>query len=122
MAGAVQLMVGASLTLNILVLAPVTAGLLLSAKWTLPAFGPASPARGILLSIYLAIAAMSALLLASPRAEAVAALLAMQILYKLTTPFTVGTIRNPVVVSNLLIAAFHAATLMSLFGAGARAG
>lgn len=116
-----QLMVPASLALNILVLAPVTAGLLLSARWTLPAFGPAAPARGILLSIYLAIAAMSALLLARPQAGAVAALLAVQVVYKLTTPFTVGTIRNPVVVSNLFIAAFHAATLASLFGSGALA-
>jgi hypothetical protein len=112
--GTAQIMICASLALNILVLAPVCTGLLLAAKWTVPAFGEPAPARGILLSIYLAIGAMSALLLAVPRMEAAAALLAIQIAYKLTTPFTVGSIRNPVVVSNLLIAAFHAATLAIL--------
>lgn len=112
--GTAQIMVWGSLALNILVLAPVCAGLLLAAKWTVPAFGPPAPARGILLSIYLAIGAMSALLVACPRREAIAALLAFQIAYKLTTPFTVGSIRNPVVVSNLLIAAFHGATLTIL--------
>lgn len=35
----------------------------------------------------------------------------VQILYKLTTPVTVGTLQNPVVVSNLGIAIFHTLTL-----------
>ena len=49
---------------------------------------------------------------------AVAALLAVQVLYKITTPLTTGAISNPVVISNLLIAAVHAATLMVLLRAG----
>jgi hypothetical protein len=39
----------------------------------------------------------------------------VQALYKITTPLTVGTIANPVVVSNLVIAGFHTATLMCLW-------
>ena len=39
----------------------------------------------------------------------------MQALYKITTPLTVGTIANPVVVSNLVIAGFHAATRTCLW-------
>ena len=61
-----DLMTKVSLTLNLLVLAPVCAGLLRASPWTLLAFGPATPARGILLSVYLAIAAASMLLLLEP--------------------------------------------------------
>ena len=39
----------------------------------------------------------------------------MQVIYKLTTPFTVGSFRNPVVISNLVIATVHAVTLASMF-------
>jgi hypothetical protein len=40
-------------------------------------------------------------------------LLWIQAVYKITTPLTVGTLRNPVVISNLGIAAFHIATIAS---------
>lgn len=108
------LMTSLSLFLNLAVLAPVCGSLILSASWTLAAYGPPSPARGILLSIYLAIGLLSALLLLQPVPAAVAALLAVQVLYKVTTPFTTGSISNPVVISNLLIAAVHIATLVVL--------
>jgi hypothetical protein len=39
----------------------------------------------------------------------------VQFVYKLTTPVTVGTLLNPVVVSNLGIAGFHAVTLVLIF-------
>ena len=45
----------------------------------------------------------------------VAALLLVQVIYKIATPLTVGTIQNPVVVSNLLIAAFHTVTLLLIW-------
>jgi hypothetical protein len=109
-----SLMTSLSLLLNLAVLVPVCASLLLSAPWTVAAFGPPSPAQGILLSIYLAIGVLSALLLFRPVPAAVAALLAVQILYKVTTPLTTGSISNPVVISNLLIAAVHAVTLVVL--------
>ena len=106
-----------SLLLNIAVLAPVCASLMTRAEWTLAAYGPPSPARGILLSLYLAILLASAGLLVRPVPAMVAALLLVQVIYKLTTPFTVGTLANPVVLSNLAIAAFHAVTLWSIAAA-----
>ncbi len=109
-----NLLIKLSLTLNIVVLVPVCAGLLRGADWTLAAYGPPSPARGILLSIYLAILLVSVGLLLKPVPAMVAALLIVQIAYKVTTPFTVGTLANPVVISNLAIAAFHAVTLRAV--------
>jgi hypothetical protein len=104
-------MVTLSLLLNILVLIPVSLGLATNAAWARESYGESSPARGILLSIYLAILLVSITLLFFDRPQAVAALLLVQIVYKVTTPFTVRTIRNPVVISNLLIAAFYIVTL-----------
>lgn len=103
-----------SLVLNVAVLLPVCAGLLTRAAWTEGAYGAWSPARGILLSIYLAILTVSAGLLLAPDPRMASALLAVQVVYKLTTPLTVGTLRNPVVLSNLGIAAVHLGTLLSL--------
>lgn len=105
----------ASLALNIAVLVPVCFGLLAKAGWTLAAYGPDTPARGILLSIYLAILMGSAGLLLKPVPAMVAALLMVQIGYKLTTPFTVGSVGNPVVLSNLAIAGFHSLTLWTIW-------
>jgi hypothetical protein len=107
----VRRMVWLSLCLNIAVLVPVCAGLLLSAAWANWSYGEATAARGILLSMYLAIGVTSALLLLRPDPMLVAPLLLVQVIYKLTTPLTVGTLANPVVLSNLLIAAVHAVTL-----------
>lgn len=110
-------MIKLSLVLNVLVLLPVCGSLLTNAGWTLTAYGPDSPARGILLSIYLAILVLSVGLLFKPVPAMVAALLIVQIVYKATTPFTVGTLGNPVVLSNLAIAAFHAATVAAIYQA-----
>lgn len=104
-----------SLLLNIAVLVPVTGSIIANAGWVEAAYGPPSPARGILLAVYLAILAGSAALLWKPVPAMVAALLLVQIAYKLMTPFTVGTLANPVVLSNLAIAAFHAVTLVTIW-------
>ena len=53
--------------------------------------------------------------MAKPIPMMVAALLMVQIIYKLITPFAVGNLSNPVVVSNLAIAAFHSVTLWSIW-------
>jgi hypothetical protein len=53
---------------------------------------------------------MSAALLVVRDPRSIAALLAVQVVYKLTTPFTVGTLRNPVVLSNLGIVSIHLAS------------
>lgn len=111
----VNALITLSLLLNITVLIPVCAGLLANARWARASYGEASPARSILLSVYLSIAAASALLLVFRAPRLAAMLLLLQILYKLTTPITVGTLRNPVVMSNLVIAFFHAITLLAIW-------
>jgi hypothetical protein len=103
-----------SLSLNLAVLAPVMWGLVRDAPWAQQSYGPKSAARGILLAIYVAIFAASAGLLVRPSSGAIAALLAVQVFYKLLSPITVGTLRNPVVLSNLAIALVHAITLAAL--------
>jgi hypothetical protein len=111
-------MIKLSLALNILVLLPVCAGLVADADWVTESFGAFTAARGILLAVYLAIGLLSAFLLHANEPKMVAALLLAQVIYKLLTPVTVGTLFNPVVVSNLFIAAFHAATLALIFRDG----
>jgi len=96
-----------SLILNILVLIPVCSGVFLKANWVVESFGIETPARGILLSIYLAILIFSAVLLFKFDPKMVMALLSVQIVYKLLSPLMVGTITNPVIISNIFIAAFH---------------
>jgi len=107
-----NLMITLSLFLNIAVLVPVCAGLVMNAKWATYCYGAATQARGILLSVYLALLTASLLLLLEHDPKRVAALLFVQVVYKFTTPFTVGTLANPVVVSNLGVAAFHVITLV----------
>ncbi len=106
-----------SLILNIAVLIPVCVGLITDASWSQESYGEVTPARGILLSVYLSILIASFLLLAFRDPRSVAALLSVQILYKITTPLTVGTLHNPVVISNLGIAVFHTITLFFIWRA-----
>lgn len=85
-------------------------------------WGPPTPSRGILLSVYFAILVSSLLLLwlhvrcaeKSAIEHMVATLLVVQILYKITTPATAGA-SNPVAISNLAISVLHAATLLQLW-------
>lgn len=108
-------MITASLLLNVLVLSPVCFGLSTNKRWAAASYGEATPARGILLSVYLAIAVASAVLLVASDPSAVAALLFIQVVYKVTTPVTVKSLSHPVVRSNLGIAAFHSATLVTIW-------
>lgn len=104
-------MIRLSLLLNIAVLIPVCTGMLLDASWVTHGFGADTAARGILLSVYGAILVVSMALLFSREVLLVTPLLLVQVIYKLTTPFTVGSFDNPVVISNVVIAAVHLATL-----------
>ena len=101
-----DLMITLSLLLNIAVLVPVCGGLLTNAKWAVDVYGDATPARGILLSVYIAIGSISLLLLVLHDPKPTAALLLVQVIYKVLTPLTVGRLTNPVVISNLCIATF----------------
>jgi hypothetical protein len=100
-----------SLIVNVLVLIPVCIGIIGDVPRVSSVYGSDSPARGILLSVYGAILLVSIALLFKPLPMLVAPLLLVQVLYKLTTPFTVGSFTNPVVISNLFVAALHLITL-----------
>jgi hypothetical protein len=102
-----------SLTLNVAVLIPVVFGLLRDTAWVARVYGPKQPARDILLAIYMAILLVSLALLVWPRPEAALGLLAVQVVYKLLSPLTVATLRNPVVLSNIGIAGVHIVTIAS---------
>lgn len=104
-----------SLVLNILVLIPVCSGLLLQSNWAVDSYGIESPARGILLSIYLAILIFSVVLFFKFDPKFVMALLCVQILYKLLSPIMVGTLTNPVIISNIFIALFHSISVWKIF-------
>ena len=104
-------MVRLSLGLNIAVLIPVCTVLILNLTPFVDVWGPATPARGILLSMYVSILILSIGLWMQKNPMMVAPLLAMQICYKVMTPITVGSITNPVVISNLVIAIVHGVTL-----------
>lgn len=108
-------MIKISLLLNIVVLLPVCAGIFSNANWTHVSYGNNTPARSILLSVYLAILVFSIILLLKPDPKMIAALLCVQIIYKLITPFTVGTLSNSVVISNLFIAVFHSLTVFFIW-------
>ena len=107
----VMRMVRVSLGLNIAVLIPVCTVLILNLTPFVDVWGPATPARGILLSMYLSILILSIGLWLQRNPMMVAPLLAMQVCYKVMTPITVGSITNPVVISNLVIAIVHGVTL-----------
>ena len=86
----------------------------LDTAWVGRAYGEATQARGVLLSIYVAIAVLSLVLLLRPDRRMISALLLVQVVYKVTTPITVGTLANPVVISNLAISVIHTVTLVLL--------
>jgi hypothetical protein len=108
--------------LNIVVLIAVAGSLLTDASWIRSAYGDRTPARDILVAIYLAILLSSAAFLVAVLVApapwlvgAVAALLGVQVIYKVLTAVTVrSAFRNPVVLSNLGIAAVHVVTLVTV--------
>jgi hypothetical protein len=108
-------MIYLSLGLNILVLIPIVVLMAINSPFVDEAWGEFTAARGILMSIYLSILVVSVFLVFKPVPSFVAALLIVQVVYKLTTPFTVGTVSNPIVISNLAISIFHMATLATIF-------
>ncbi len=109
-----QTLIYISLAVNIVVLIPIVVLMLMKSPLVDKAWGPFTEARGILLSIYFAILAASVVLVFFPVPALVAALLAVQVIYKVTTPFTVGRWGNPVVLSNLGISVVHIITLVSI--------
>jgi len=103
-----------SLIVNIFVLVPIVVLMAAKAKLVDDTWGRFTEARGILWSIYFAILVASIALLFLPIPAFVAALLSVQVIYKITTPFTVGRIGHPVVISNLVISVVHIVTLINI--------
>lgn len=105
-----------ALAFNIVVLAPVLAGLAFGRGAMDRAFGPDGPARRILACVYLAIALASGALIAFRlqgadwTALAAFTLFAVQIAYKTATVFAVGP-RNPVVATNILVIVVQVAAI-----------
>lgn len=115
-------MITASLILNIMVLIPVCFALIMDVEQMQKVAGVFTPARGILLAMYMAILTGSILLLFRMDVKFVFALFVIQIAYKMLTPFTVKTIKNPIVITNLLIASFHVVTIYTMVKANTLAG
>ncbi len=111
-------MILASLILNIAVLIPVCFALLLNKKEMEVVAGVFTPARGVLLAIYTTILLASVALLLFDQPTLAFGLFLMQIVYKYLTPFTVKTVKNPIVISNLFIATFHVVTVITSFKSG----
>ena len=111
-------MVTASLMLNIIILAFVCLGLITDSKRVQKTAGIFTPARGVLLAIYLTIAFASLALLFSQNNNFIFSLLILQIVYKIMTPITVRTFKNPIVISNLFIAVFHFVTIYLMINDG----
>jgi|AntRauMFilla1563_2_1112583.scaffolds.fasta_scaffold20052_2 hypothetical protein len=104
-----------------MILMPVCFGLLRGTAGMDAAFGPDTPARGILTCVYIAILIISlyALVRAGLGAPQVAlgialVLFPLQILYKAATAIVVG-VDNPVVIANLGVIALHSVTLAALW-------
>ena len=111
-------MITASLFLNIIVLIPVCLALIADFERMQKVAGGFTPARGILLAMYITILLASILLLFFRHPTLVFALLFLQIVYKLLSPITVKSAKNPIVISNLLIAAFHVITVITMIKSG----
>ena len=111
----------ASLVVNIAVAGFMGAALGFGLKSLLPGmdivFGPDSPSRRILASIYLAIAATSgvALVHAGVQRPIASVLLPLQIGYKLLTLAFVADRSNPVPWANLAISVLHGTTLWAMW-------
>lgn len=104
---------------NIVVAGSVGTLLLLNHASMVSVFGDATPARSILLTMYLAIALMSLIALITPSllTTITLVLFSFQILYKVSTLATVG-FKNPVVWCNVAISVLLFTALLQVVGMG----
>jgi hypothetical protein len=114
-----------ALAFNIVVLVPVISAIMVGLPQTEQSFGPITEGRLILTSIYMAIAVVSAALIAMHLKRLAwampmsVALFAVQITYKLITVPMVGP-ANPVVISNLVVVVVQVLALSMLWQARPR--
>jgi hypothetical protein len=104
-------MMCASLIINIAVLCAICPVIMAGTASAEFAYGARTVARDILLSMYFSILVCSFILLVIRDERMVAALLCVQIVYKLAAPFAAWTVSNPVIISNIGIALFHCVTV-----------
>jgi hypothetical protein len=112
-----MLIVTISHIVNVVVAGGIAYLLFTNAQSMTVSYGEASPARAILSSVYLAIALTSAFALVFPTYSIMIAkvLFPLQIVYKLSTVITVGSIAHPVVSANVLISVLHAVSLFIIW-------
>lgn len=105
-----------SLIVNILVLIPVCAILILNLPQAEKVFGPKTTAREILVSMYLSILAISLFAIWIPEKTLHLAIpmFVLQIVYKLLSVVLIKDKRTPVLWFNLVIAILHLGTLINL--------
>lgn len=101
-----------ALWLNIALLVPVVAVLLFIPRLAIRLYGNQTPARGVVLALYLTLIAASVLFLVWPLEPGIITLLAVQISYKVLSAFTIRVLTNPLVIGNLLIAAIQTGLLV----------
>ena len=106
-------MIFLSYVLNIIVLIPVCAGLLISHPRMDPVFGARSTAREILTCMYLTILFVSSICLirGDMSVSTAQSLFGFQIMYKLLTLIVIRNKKAPVYWFNGAIALFHGVTL-----------
>ena len=101
-----------ALVLNIVILAPIVVGLTIGGRVIFRVMGTLTPARSSLLAMYLAFLATSILFLFWPLEPGIITLLAIQIAYQVLSAFTVRVLTNPIVITNLLLAAIQTGLLV----------
>lgn len=112
-----MLIITISHVINVLVAGGIGTLLLMNKPSMTKVYGEVTPARSILASVYLAIAATSIVALLFPaHSIAIATVLfPLQIVYKFMTFFAVRNINNPVVISNVIISVILLISLISIF-------
>jgi hypothetical protein len=107
-------MIRCSLFLNIAVLTPVCFAIISGHRLVAHSWGAAQPSLYLLVSIYCTILIASLYLLIKPNIYLIFSLLMMQVFYKFLSPVLVGSVHNPVVLSNVVIATIHLFSLYSI--------
>jgi hypothetical protein len=104
-----------SLSVNVLLFTVICTGLVMDARWARVFYGQQSPARRVMLSVYLASLLVSLLMLLGLLPMFVLPLLMFQIAVKLFSPIAFGTFRHPIVIIYLCVATLHSVTLYTLW-------
>ncbi|MBY0369330.1 hypothetical protein K2X33_01505 [bacterium] len=108
-----EALIWASYSINVIVLLPICAFLLMGSRRLVEVFGGDTTARQILLCMYLTLLTLSLYLLLTRNANLTVAwtVFSFQIVYKILSLLLIKNKRAPVYWFNLVIALFHSMTL-----------